>query len=115
MYDGRVQRLFDEVDPEKGLTFGTDLDVDGQLYVAFEIAGRPVRKDAKYRRDGSWTRGEQDKDRSTFLYLSHHSVVALYDILGRILGGEISDSVMFESASVEDVLETFKRPMTLRF
>ena len=91
MYDGRVQRLYDETDPDKGLAFGTDLDVDGQLYVAFEINGKPIRKDAKYRRDGPWNRGEQPKDRTSYVYLSHHAVVALYDILGRILQGEISE------------------------
>lgn len=114
MYDGRVQRLYDAIDPEKGLTFGTDLDVDGQLYVAFEIGGKVVRKDAKYKRDGPWNRGEQPKDRTTHLYLSHYSVVALYDILGKILQGEVTpyeehleQYVTQDDSAVDDIIKRY--------
>jgi hypothetical protein len=87
--------FFDPNDKSKSLVVGTELDVDGELYFAFHVDGKPVTRLGVFgKRYGKGAKDETagQPDKLTTGYISRKGALELYDLLGAIFCGGDMDS-----------------------
>lgn len=102
LYEGPTYTIWDHNDPDKSLVVGISLDADDELYVAFHVEGQPVLRNAKYKRDGKWNRGDQPVDKRTSMYIPKSHLYGLYDLLGELLEGETARTVVANMETPEN-------------
>lgn len=90
LYEGPLYTFFDPNDKSKSLVVGTELDVDGELYFAFHVDGKPVTRLGVFgKRYGKGAKDETagQPDKQTIGYISRAGALELYDLLGAIFDG----------------------------